>query len=297
MQDDNLFTFDKWQNSFINEKKLLNKSNNTIINYSNVLDRLYDYYSKFEDSIDFFDIDREFILSFLSFHQNYSPNYLNLHLTVIKNFFKYIDSHNKDGRHFDERFNNLTVKATKTTPKHLDEREYNILINHLNAPIKKKSFLQYRNRLLTKIIIYTGIRSAECLAIKLDDFQFIKENTIFKIHIHGKGDKERYVYIPIEIIESEYNYFNEYFKGSNIAITGKRRVMARQELYSMLKTLFKRLSIMKTGIHILRHTFGRNMVKKQINLSVIKELLGHSNIQTTMIYAQTDEESMIDAIS
>jgi len=36
---------------------------------------------------------------------------------------------------------------------------------------------------------------------------------------------------------------------------------------------------------------------QNVNLSTIKELMGHENIQTTMIYARSDEESMIRAVT
>ena len=81
-----------------------------------------------------------------------------------------------------------------------------------------------------------------------------------------------------------------------IAVTQKGRVMHRAELYTMLDKLYSKLYIKKRGIHILRHTFGKRMVKKNVNLSTIKELMGHENIQTTMIYARSDEKGMIEAI-
>jgi len=75
-----------------------------------------------------------------------------------------------------------------------------------------------------------------------------------------------------------------------------KRVMHRAELYSTLNKLYKKLYIKKRGVHILRHTFGKRMVKKNVNLATIKELMGHENIQTTMIYARSDERGMIEAI-
>lgn len=72
--------------------------------------------------------------------------------------------------------------------------------------------------------------------------------------------------------------------------------MLRGELYSLIENLFKKLGIKKRGVHLLRHTFGKKMVQKNINLSTIKELMGHENIQTTMIYARSDEGSMIRAV-
>jgi len=81
-----------------------------------------------------------------------------------------------------------------------------------------------------------------------------------------------------------------------IAVTQKGRVMHRAELYTMLDRLYKKLYIKKRGVHMLRHTFGKRMVQKNVNLSTIKEMMGHENIQTTMIYARSDERSMIEAI-
>ena len=56
------------------------------------------------------------------------------------------------------------------------------------------------------------------------------------------------------------------------------------------------IGIKKRGVHLLRRIFGKKMVQKNVNLSTIKELMGHENIQTTMIYARSDEGSMIQAV-
>ena len=133
----------------------------------------------------------------------------------------------------------------------------------------------------------------------------MEEKGVYKIKILGKGNKERYVYIPITTIEKELEYINNYIintpqDGKNkinyINQTTKGRVMIRSELYSMIENLFKKLGIKKRGVHLLRHTFAKKMVQKNVNLSTIKELMGHENIQTTMIYARSDEGSMIRAI-
>jgi len=122
----------------------------------------------------------------------------------------------------------------------------------------------------------------------------------------GKGSKYRYVYIPVKLIADELELIKEHFFEDEIsdtnnpqkyiAVTQKGRVMHRVEIYSMLDKLYKKVYIKKRGVHILRHTFGKRMVKKNVNLSTIKELMGHENIQTTMIYARSDEKGMIEAV-
>ena len=55
--------------------------------------------------------------------------------------------------------------------------------------------------------------------------------------------------------------------------------------------------IAKSGVHILRHTFARNLVSKNVNLKTISELLGHADITlTARTYARSDEESKIRAV-
>lgn len=304
---DQLTLLDKWQKSFINEKKVLNMSSSTIMNYSSILNKLYDYYSLHEDKISFYDIDRDFILSFLNNYPDMATNTKNLHITVIKNFFKYVSLHNKDNIDYRDRFSDLVAKNKKSEPFSLDSNEYQILENYLNSKIKPNTLLQNRNRLTLKLLLYTGLRASEVLGIKLEDFFTMREEGVQKIKILGKGNKERYVYIPIETIKTELEYISNYIENNNqeketvkrntyINQTTKGRVMLRSELYSMIENLFKKLNIKKRGVHLLRHTFGKKMVQKNVNLSTIKELMGHENIQTTMIYARSDEGSMIRAI-
>jgi len=293
--------------SFINEKKVLNMSKSTIMNYNSILNKLYEYYSLHEDKITFYEIDREFIISFLESLGNIAINTKNLHITVIKNFFTFISTHNKDNIDYRNRFLDLKAKAKKSDPEYLSNDEYDILVKHLSSKVKPKSFIQYRNRLTLKLLLFTGLRASEVLGIKLEDFQALVEESVYKIKILGKGNKERYVYIPIETIENELLVISEYIaalitpqdgknKLSYINQTTKGRVMLRSELYSMIENLFIKLGIKKRGVHLLRHTFGKKMVQKNVNLSTIKELMGHENIQTTMIYARSDEGSMIRAV-
>ena len=301
MEKDQLSIFQNWQEQYINEKKVLNMSKNTILNYSRVLDALYDHYAKFEDTLDFYAIDRAFLLSFLESRGEIATNTKNLYITVSKNFFTYISLHNKDGVDFRTRFTDLKAKAKKSDPVSLDNREYEVLTHYLNKPIKPASYLKYRNNLILKLLLFTGIRASELLSISLTDIEVLEEEGVYKILIHGKGNKERYIYISLETIQDELSYIKEYirdhsFSTRHIAQTSKGRVMMRSELYLMIEKLFKRIGINKRGVHILRHTFGKKMVQKNVNLSTIKELMGHENIQTTMIYARSDEGSMITAV-
>ena len=309
MEKDQLFILDKWIKNYLNEKKTLNLSNNTLRNYKRVLDSFYQFFAQKEEDevINFiYEIDRDFILEYLNSKEDIAVNTKNLHITVIKSFLTYISENNKDNIDLTQKLKSLTAKSVKRESESLSKDEAVILEGYMQKPLKKKTFLQIRNRLLVKLLYYTGVRASELLSIKLGDISLMKEEVVYKIYILGKGNKYRYVYIKQEHIEDDLEYIKDYLfademmvennKEHFIAVTQKGRVMHRTELYTMLDRLYKKLYIKKRGIHMLRHTFGKRMVQKNVNLSTIKEMMGHENIQTTMIYARSDERSMIEAI-
>ncbi|UCD95662.1 MAG: tyrosine-type recombinase/integrase, partial [Candidatus Zixiibacteriota bacterium] len=50
-----------------------------------------------------------------------------------------------------------------------------------------------------------------------------------------------------------------------------------------------------TKVHTLRHTFASRLVMQGVNLPTVKKLMGHSDIQTTMIYAHLTPDHLADA--
>jgi len=309
MEKDQLFILDKWIKNYLNEKKTLNLAKNTIMNYTRVLDSFYQFFAQKdeEDTIEsIYEIDRDFILEYLNSKGDIAVNTKNLHITVIKSFLTYISENNNDNIDLTKKLKGLSAKNVKSESESLTESESAVLEKYLLNERYKKNFLNVRNRFLVKLLYYTGIRASELLAIKLEDISFLEKDDVYKINIFGKGSKYRYIYIPVTRISYELDFLQEHFLEDEIlhtnnvhkyiAVTQKGRVMHRVELYTMLDKLYSRLYIKKRGVHILRHTFGKRMVKKNVNLSTIKELMGHENIQTTMIYARSDEKGMIEAI-
>ena len=306
MPKDELFKLNNFTKRYLNEKKVLNIAKNTFITYERVLNSFYEYYTLHYDKISLEAIDRVFIINYLE-SLALSINSKNLHIVVLKNFFKYLQSHFYPQSDFKSRLEQLTAKAQKKEPISLSKNEYEkVMLYFLKEQGKKKrSFFSYRNNLLLKLLLLSGVRASELLGItfpKIALLTFSDTNElIYKIAILGKGNKERYVYVPTEAIKEELAYLKAYGEEhhlvtEHIAITKEGRVLLRSELYKLVESFLKNMNISKRGVHMLRHSFGKHLVQKNVNLSTIKELMGHENIQTTMIYARSDEESMIRAV-
>ena len=297
-----LTKFEKQKDMFINEKKVLNCSSNTIITYLNVLNNFYEFILAYDSLNDITDINKDILLAFLNKDKNIATATKSSRLRVMKSFFSFIDEQeHKEGR-FTLQFKKLTIKQEYKESVALTPDEVKRLLALFEK--KTKSFNKNRDAFLIKLILFTGIRASECLALTLDDFtqmgvsQEEKDMTVYKIRVQGKGNKERYVYIPKDKIKREFTYLieNHYIK-NYIAITNQEKRMNRVGLYNVITNKMKKALINKRGVHILRHTFARSLVAKNINLQTISELLGHASIVlTAKTYARSDERSKVRAV-
>jgi len=297
-----LTQFDNYKDLFIHEKKVLNCSDNTIITYLNVLHHFYEFIVDYDTLETITDINKDLLLAFLNSDKNIATSTKSSRLRVMKTFFSFIDDQElKEGR-FALQFKKLTIKQEYKESEALTSGE----VKRLLALFEKKtsSFNKNRDALLIKLILFTGIRASECLALTRDDFTKFEVSqdeeiiTLYKIRVQGKGNKERYVYITKDKIKREFHYLIEnHYILNHIAITNQHKRMSRVGLYNVISNKMKKALIHKRGVHILRHTFARDLVAKNINLGTISELLGHASIVlTAKTYARSDEGSKVRAV-
>lgn len=149
-----------------------------------------------------------------------------------------------------------------------------------------------RNLALIDILVSTGIRVAEASAISISDIS-LSERVIL---IHGKGRKQRLIYIScpqtwdnlmewikqrqISNPSTDKLFLNRY--GEQISIHG---------IEYIFNSLRKSCGINpKATPHYLRHTFATNLLVNGADLRSVQEILGHSSISTTEIYTEVTVE-------
>lgn len=291
-----LSKLNQYTHLFLNEKKVLNASSNTIKTYQYILNNFYEYILDLDELQALTNINKEIIVNFLNLNTNSANNTQILKLAVLKSYFTFIDEKEDLNGLFELRFKKLTIKKESVEVDALTPKEVERLLILFKKPFK--SFNKNRDALLIKLILYTGIRASESLSIQLSNIVIIEDESIYKIKISGKGAKERYVYIRADRIKSELDFLvNENYINNYIAITNRGKALSRVGLYNMITNKMKKAKINKSGVHILRHTFARDLVSKNINLATISELLGHADITlTARTYAKSDEASKIRAV-
>lgn len=217
---------------------------------------------------------------------------------AMMNFFDFLDKQNEEeGKThlYDISLKNWAglsgFKGAKL-PEFMSEEEIKKFLDAVdNADFKNNTT---RNKLIIKIIIFTGIRVSEAINIKLKDIN--EENDLYIIRIRAKGNKYRVVMVKKELIDTLLKTMPiNYSSKENLLFTNKKGTPLTQAYVSRIveQILFKAgIRKQKNGAHMLRHTFATLLYKKQKDLVLVQEALGHASLQTSRIYTHFDNEKL-----
>ena len=279
---------------FVNELKLTNKSKYTIISYNTTIKSFIEFIRQYEKELSFNNFKKIDIMNFLEYknmvlekQSELEMSSKKLYITHLKTFFTFINENLDTDIKLSTIFK-INIKIPKRTPKGVENKDVKLLEEYIKN-LKLDNFLNIRASLILKILLYSGARRGELEALRTDNF--IEDDELYIIHTIGKGDKERTLYMPKEYIEKELLYY----KINNIkfiASTKSTKIMDGSQIYRFLNNTYKKIGIKYSGAHILRHTFAKSMIAKNVNIVTVKELLGHSSIQTTMIYTNPNQREV-----
>lgn len=279
---------------FINELKLTNKSKYTIISYTTTINSFIKFLADYEKDLTYTNLKKIDIMNFLEYknftlekQSELKMSSKKLYITHLKTFFTFINENIDEDIKISSIFK-INIKLSKRTPKRVEKNEISIIENYL-IDLKLDNFLSIRTSIILKILLYSGARRGEIIALKTSNFT--KDGELYIINTIGKGDKERILYIAKKHIQNELNYYkiNEI---QHIATTKNNKKMDGSQLYRLLNNIYKKLNINYKGAHILRHTFAKNMIENGLNIVTVQELLGHASIQTTMIYTSPNQKEV-----
>lgn len=149
--------------------------------------------------------------------------------------------------------------------------------------------------------LHTGMRKAELENLMWNDVDF-KRRKIFirpKENWHPKtGNREIPMGDSLLRVLTKLMQKRENISPDAYVLTFKNYGNSHNRLRTELIKIAKKAGITDlTKIHTLRHTFASHLVMKGIDLPTVKELMGHSDIETTMIYAHLSPEHLSDAVN
>ncbi|WP_461864304.1 site-specific tyrosine recombinase/integron integrase [Thermococcus sp.] len=241
--------------------------------------RMYSYYIKryLEEG---HDLDSRSALRFLAKLKKagYSNKSLNLVVQALRAYFRF------EG--LDEEAEKLKPpKVPRSLPKALTKEEVRKLLSVI-SPLRK------RDRLIVLLLYGTGLRVSELCNLKIKDIDFDRGIAVVR---GGKGAKDRMVPIPEPIIREIREYLAARKDGSEYLLVEEKRdnkdKISPKTVWYLLNRYGKKAGV-KVTPHMLRHSFATHMLENGVDIRVIQEILGHSNLSTTQIYTKVTVEHL-----
>ena len=153
-----------------------------------------------------------------------------------------------------------------------------------------------KQQIVLALIYSSGLRSREVVNLKISDIDFERKT----IHIRqSKYKKDRIVPLGNYMDRS----LKKYIKAENPHIwlfNGKEphsQYSVRGLSWVMRETLKKTTITKDVSLHSLRHSYATHLLEQGLNIVTVKELLGHADITTTMIYLHVAQCPLIKAHS
>jgi integrase/recombinase XerD len=149
----------------------------------------------------------------------------------------------------------------------------------------------HHNRAYFWTVYSLGLRLNEGLHLQVGDI----DSARMLVHVHrGKGAKDRYVPLPPSTLSILRDYwlthrhpvwlFPAIGRDRQQAATAEEP-MNRSSVQGAMRRVVVELGIRKSvSIHTLRHCYATHLLEAGVNLRLIQQYLGHSSIQTTMVY-------------
>lgn len=149
-----------------------------------------------------------------------------------------------------------------------------------------------KERALIEFLLSTGARVSEVAEMQVQDVNI----ETLSVHIlHGKGDKERITYTTAVGMKHLLAYIHSRKETGDALFYSKNHEPIRTSgIRFVLNNVAKRAGVSNVHPHRFRRTFATNLSKRGMAVQEIQKLMGHANINTTLVYIATDD-SMVQA--
>ena len=184
---------------------------------------------------------------------------------------------------------NLYPKKQFILPNIMSEEEVGQLFG---APLTLKEYC------VIGLLYGSGLRISEACNLRLQDIE--SHNKRLKVY-QGKGAKDRYTLLPEKLLKQLRLFYVQEGRPKEYLFTSKQtkravhvRTMQVVVNGAMAKAGFKDKPF---TAHTLRHSFATHLLNMGTNLHVIKTLLGHSKLETTMVYLHLQKHTQLGIVS
>lgn len=289
-----------------------NKSELTILEYASDLRMFFRFLVKNNNpslkdtplnEISIADVDTAYIssvtyddvLAFLTYckiERNISSRTLMRKITSLRVFYRFLMHNNIVDN---SPLSNLdTPKANKTLPRHLSLEQSRMLLNCINGENKQRDYC------IITFFLNCGLRLSELVSLNLSN---ISDDG--KMTVTGKGNKQRIVYLNKACVYALKEYLSVrphegVIDKDALFISRNKKRISRRTVQHIVEVYIDRSGLSHQGFstHKLRHTAATLMYQYgDVDVLLLKEILGHENLSTTQIYTHVSNEQIKNAFS
>jgi integrase/recombinase XerD len=259
-------------------------SDNTLLSYSRDINQ-YISYLKEKNIVNVLGVNKTTVIAYLLYLQKIgkATSTISRNLASIRSFYQYLNRINMIEQ--DPTQNLESPKVEKKPPQILSTKEVEILLEQPKCDDLKG----FRDKAMLELLYATGIRVTELISLNIQDI-----NTEMGYINCNSGTKMRVIPLGSMAVSSICSYVNK--ARTNMINTpeenslfvncnGKR--LTRQGFWKIIKLYKNKAKINKELTpHTLRHSFAAHLLQNGADLRSIQEMLGHSDISSTQVYAQ-----------
>jgi integrase/recombinase XerD len=261
---------DNWKNKLINECKIRGYSRKTMNSY-------FFHIEKFiKSGLE----PKKFILNMVD--KGNSKSTVSVAGFAIKFYLKNVMCKEKKNLNFSKDFNVTdipNIKQDKKLPIILSKKEIETMIISTN---------NLSHRLIIQVIYSAGLRASELRNLKWADIDFIRNTIHLKL---AKGGKDRVVMLSPKIKKGLKGFSID--KGGLVFMSNRNKKYSTSTIEKIVSNAAKKAGIKKKVTpHTLRHCFATHLLEKGTDIRYIRDLLGHANLETTMIYTKVSTKDL-----
>ena len=266
---------DQYLMKFLAWKSTEGKSDKTIKQYKFSIDKMLHSVNK---SIKDITEDDIFLYIATCKHNGASNSYLKSIRLYLSSFFNWLYS-----KGYIEHNPISGISAIKTE-KVIKEAFSDVEMEKMRRCLNNK-----RDTALFEFLYATGVRVSELCSIDINDIDFNTKS----VKVLGKGNKERIVFLtPTSIY-----YLKEYLEdrkseNSTLFLNRRNEGMKPSAVEEVLRKLGEKSGVSNVHPHRFRRTLATNLLKKGMSIEEVSKILGHSKLDTTMIYCNIDSETV-----
>lgn len=271
-----------------NEKKL---SSNTLQSYKRDITQYQEYIDK--NGLNYLKVDNEDIDKYFETLKtmNKKTSTISRNLATIRSFYQFLLRTKRIKK--DPTVGVQSPKVEKKVPNILTSKEVELL---LEQP-KNIDLKGIRDKAMLEFAYATGMRVTEIISLNIEDVNLEQSYVVC-----NSGVKKRNIPLGSISLKALKDYIEKarpiLIRDENVTalfvnINGKR--LTRQGFWKIVKYYKEQAHISKEITpHVLRHSFATHLLQNGADLKAIQTMLGHSDISSTQVYMQFQNENLKD---